>query len=342
MARKMGNPLTSQKEIAANQQGQITKYQQFRLSGVFWDKKQRWFSVVLFGFVPTIGPLLGAIWILVSGHSDLDAWPRGLLGVSAGLFVVWLLPSALIYLRWRWLERNLAREAVAQGLGTVYWKRKRYVLALADGKKLDPIYSPDLLPGRYRFYYLPRYHWLLTAEPLEEEVAQADDLEQLNHRLARANRFQFTALDANRAGYLTGSQRVRILGRFAAYVIGGISVMALFSIYYIQTYADLNGLWVFMAIVAGMAVASALVMRKSLSSIVDCLQGQVITAEGTVKKDLEVATDSSVSYYYKLNKTFFYVNEAGYEALVAGLTYRLYLLPRSQKLVNIETVAEAT
>lgn len=341
MARKIGNPLTSQKEIAANQRGQITKYQQFRLGGVFWHKKQRWFGIALFGFLPTIGPLLGAVWILASGRSDLDAWLRGLLCVSAGLFVLWLLPSVLIYLRWRWLERNLAHEAVAQGVGTVYWKRKRYVLALTDGKKLDPIYSPDLLPGRYCFYYLPRYRWLLTAEALEE-VAQADDLKQLNHRLARANRFQSTALDANRAGYLTGSQRARILGRFAAYVIGGFSVMALFSIYYIQTYDDLNGLWVFIAIMVGTAVASAYVTRKSLSSIVDCLQGQLITAEGPLKKILEVATDGSVSYYYKLNKTVFCVNEAGYEALVAGLTYRLYFLPRSQKLVNIEAIADAT
>jgi hypothetical protein len=61
-----------------------------------------------------------------------------------------------------------------------------------------------------------------------------------------------------------------------------------------------------------------------------------------VIKDLEVATDSSVSYYYKLNKVFFFVNEAGYEALIAGLTYRLYFLPRSHKLVNIEKVTDAT
>ncbi|MBN2115412.1 MAG: hypothetical protein JW730_02515 [Anaerolineales bacterium] len=341
MARKIGNPLTSQKEIAANQRGQITKYQQSKLGGVFWDKKQFWFGMVLFGLFSTIGPLTGVVWILVSGRSDADAWPWGLPCVSASLFVLWLLPSALIYLRWRRLEQNLAHEAVAQGTGTVSWERKRYVLMLADGKKLDPIYSPDLLPGRYRFYYLPRYRWLLTAEPLEE-VAQADDLEQLNHRLARANHFLSTALDANRAGHLTGSQRVRILGRFAVYFIGGLGTLALFSVYYIRTYDNLDGLWVFLTIVMGMVVASAFVMRKSLSSIVDCIQGRVIITEGAVKKDQEVATDNSVSYYYKLNKSYFYVNEAGYEALVAGPTYRLYLLPRSRKLVNIEAIADTT
>jgi hypothetical protein len=339
VARKIGNPLTNQKEIAANQRGQITERQQSRLGGVFWQKKQRWFGIALASLVPTIGSLIGAIWALASGRSDSGAWPIGLLAVSAGLFCVWLVPSVGIYLRWRWLDRNLAREAIVQGEGTVYWGRRRYVLELADGKKLDPIYSPDLLPGHYRFYYLPRYHWLLTAEPLEE-VAQVDDLEQLNHRLARANRFQSGALAANRAGHLTDLQRVMILGRFAAYAIGGFIAVALFFAYLIYTDGLSEGLWVLAAVIVGMAALSIYLGRKSLSSILDCLWGRVITVKGPVAKDLEVSTDSSASYYYELDKAVFRVSEAGYEALVAGLTYRLYFLPRSQKLVNIEAVAD--
>jgi MFS family permease len=341
MARKTGNPLTNQKEIAANQRGQITKRQQSRLGGVFWQKKQRWLGIALASLIPTIGPLIGAVAALTSGRSDLGAWPIGLFGISAALFCLWLVPAVLIYLRWRWLERNLAREAIAEGEGRVYWGRRCYVLQLADGKKLDPIHSPDLLPGRYRFYYLPRYHWLLTAEPLEE-VAQVDDLEQLNHRLARANWFQSSALAANRDGYLPSLQRAMILGRFAAYAVGGFVVVALFFGYLIYTDGLSEGLWVLVAIVVGMVVLSLYLGRKSLSAIADCFQGQVVTIEGPVTKDFEVSTDSSVSYYYELGKTVFRVNEAGYEALVAGLNYRLYLLPRSQKLVNIEAVVDAT
>ena len=339
MARKTGNPLTSQKEIAANQQGQITKRQQSRLGGVFWQKKQRWFGIALFGILCTVGPFIGAILGFASGRSDLGAWPIGLLAVSAGLFCVWLVPSVSIYLRWRWLERNLARETIAEGEGTVHWKRRRYVLELADGKRLDPIYSPGLLPGRYRFTYLLRYHWLLTAEPLEE-AAQVDDLEQLDRRLARANWFQSSALVANRDGHLTGLQRAVILGRFAAYVVGGFVAVALFFGYLIYTDGLSEGLWVLAAVVAGMVVLSLYLGRKSLSAIVDCLQGRVIAYEGPVAKDFEVSTDSSVSYYYELDKTVFRVNEAGYEALVAGLAYRLYFLPRSGKLVNIEAVVD--
>ena len=243
-----------------------------------------------------------------------------------------------MYLRWRRLDRNLVHETIAEGEGTVYWGRRRYVLELADGKNLDPIYSPDLLPGRYQFYYLPRYHWLLTAEPLEE-VAQVDDLEQLNHRLARVNWFQSSALAANRAGHLTGLQRAMILGRFAAYAVGGFVIVALFFGYLIYTDGLQEGLWVLFAVVVGMVVLSLYLGRKSLSAIADCFQGRAIASEGPVAKDFEVSTDSSVSYYYELDKTVFRVSETGYEALIAGLTYRLYLLPRSQKLVNIEAIA---
>ena len=340
MARKAGNPLTNPKEITANQRGQITKRQQSRLGEVFWQKKQHWLGVALASLIPTIGPLVGAVAALASGRSDSGAWSIGLFGISAGLFCFWLVPSVLIYLRWRWLDRNLVHETIAEGEGMVYWKCRRYVLELADGKKLDPIYSPDLLPGRYRFYYLPRYHWLLTAEPLEE-VAQVDDLEQLNHRLTRANWFQSSALAANRAGHLTGLQRVVILGRFAAYIVGGFVVVALFFGYLIYADGLSEGLWVLVAVVVGMIVLSLYLGRKSLSAIVDCLQGRVVTVKGPVTKDFEASTDSSVSYYYELDKTVFRVNEAGYEALVAGLTYHLYLLPRSQKLVNVEAVVDA-
>jgi hypothetical protein len=269
----------------------------------------------------------------------LGAWPIGLLAVSAGLFSLWLVPSVWIYLRWHWLERNLAHESIAHGEGTVYWKRRRYVLVLADGRKLDPIYSPDLLPGRYRFYYLPRYHWLLAAEPLEE-TSQADDLERLNLRLAQANRFQPGTLAANRAGQLSSSQKARIMGRLAAYVVGGFVLVTLFFAYLIQTEGMQEGVWLLIAIVVRVGAVSVYIERKNLSSIVDCLRGQVITAEGPVTKNLEVATDGSVSYYYGLNGAVFGVNEAGYKALIAGLTYRLYLLPRSQRLANIEAVAD--
>jgi len=338
MARKTGNPLTNQIEIAANQRGQITKLQQSRLGGATLQRKQRWFGVALASFIPTIGPLSGAVWGLASSRSDLGSWPIGLLCVSAGLFSLWLVPSVLMYLRSRWLDQNLAHEAIAQGEGTVYWKRKRYVIALTDGKKLDPIYTPDLLPGRYRFYYLPRYHWLLTAELLEG-APKADDLEQLTLRLAQANRFQPDALVANRAGQLASSQKVRLLVRFAVYAIGGFIAAALFIVYCVRTTRTYKVLWLLIAIVVGMTAVSVYVERKNLGAIVDCLQGQILVIEGPVTKDFEVSTDNAVSYYYDVNETVFHVNEAGYEALVAGLTYRLYFLPRNQKLMNIEAIA---
>jgi hypothetical protein len=80
IARKNSNPLTNQKEITANQRGQITKYQQSRLSGVFWDKKQRWIGMVIFGIVPIIGPFIGAVWGFASGRSQIQAPGRRAVG----------------------------------------------------------------------------------------------------------------------------------------------------------------------------------------------------------------------------------------------------------------------
>jgi hypothetical protein len=193
------------------------------------------------------------------------------------------------------------------------------------------------LPGRYRFYYLPRYHWLLTAEQLEG-TTDADDLEQLTLRLAQANRFQPGALAANRVGQLTGSQKVRLLVRFAVYAIGSFIAAALFIVYCVRTTRTCEVLWLLIALVIGVIAVAVFIERKNLGSLVDYLQGRVLITKGPVTKDVEVSLDT-VSYYYDVNETCFSVNEAGYEALVAGLTYRLYFLPRSQKLVNIEAVA---
>jgi hypothetical protein len=344
MARRSKNPLTNQKEIAANQRGQITKYQQIRFGGIFFEKKQLWFGIALFGIFSSVSIFVGfiaAIREFILGRSDSFLTPIMFLFISIGLFSLMFLPSTLTYLRWHRLERNLSHEDIAQGEGLVTWKRRRYIVMLINGRRLDTIFSPDLLPGRYRFYYLARYHWLLSAEALEE-VSRVNDLQQLNHRLAQANHFEPTALDTNRAGQLTGSQKVMILSRFAVYFVVGFTILVLFTIYYIRTNDFLETLWLFIAIVIGIIAFTFYMERKNLSAIADCLQGHVLMVEGPVKKDLDVATDNSVTYYYKLNKTYFFVNEAGYEALVGGLTYRLYLLPRSQKLVNIEVMADAS
>jgi hypothetical protein len=337
----IGEDLTDQKEIGANKKGRITKRQQYRFGGVIWQKKQFWLGMALSGFVPTVGLFLGAVSAFGSGRSDSGNWPIGLLGGAVGLFCLWILPSMRTFLRWRKLERNLEHESMAKGMGRVEWKRKRYVLKLDDGKKLDPIYSPNLFPGRYLFYYLPRFRWALSAELIDPNP-QTDDLEMLNRRLAIANHFDIEALPENRIGQLTPAQRITIPGRLLGAILIVTMGMVLFLVYFMQSGGTLETMWLIILILVGMAAATAFVTRKSLSSVWDCFVGQVLSSEGLVTKDLEEATDSSMTYYYKLNGTYFTVTEAGYEALIPSLIYRIYFLPRSQKLVNIEAGVDTT
>jgi hypothetical protein len=336
MARKTSNPLTQPIEIAANRRGQITKRQQSRLGGAIWQKRQRWLGFVLASLLPTFGPFIG---FLVAAFRGYDRWAIGLLCISIALFCLWLMPATWIYLRWRRLGRNLAREPVAQGEGTVSWQRSQYVFVLDDGgRRLDPACTHGLFPGRYRLYYLPRRRWLLTAEPLDGAL-QADDLQQLTLHLARVNRFQPGALDANRSGRLTGAQKVRLLGRLALSAAAG-SVAAVLCVVYLGRETGLFGsLWFLIALIAVVAVLMFLVLRPSLRLLADCRRGQVLVAEGAATKDEEADVEGSVTYYYDLNRHSFKVNESGYYALIEGLTYRLYYLPRSKKLVNVEAVA---
>jgi hypothetical protein len=218
------------------------------------------------------------------------------------------------------------------------------VIAVADGrKKLDPIHTPDLLPGRYRLYYLSGFQWLLSAERFEEDP-QPDGLEQLKLALAQAHHIETDALDTNRSGQLTASQRAKLLVRYAAGAIAGFAVAGLF-LYVVGVFRISEYRWILIPIVVGVSALTLSVLRQYLGSPLEILQGQVLVAEGVVTKDVEMSLDHeyasvTASYYYRVNKLALPVNRAGYEALIDGLEYRLYYLPRSRKLVNIEVTAD--
>jgi hypothetical protein len=338
VASRASNPLTRPREIAANQRGQLTKRQRSRLGNVVQEKVRQWQNVTLASLFPTFAPL--AVVLFVPEGPDPGNWAVWLSCAFVALFCLWFVPAVLMYLRWRRRRRYLERAPVAHGVGSVYWRRKSYVIALGDeGKKLDPIHTPDLLPGRYRLHYLPRFLWLLSAERLEE-VSQPDGLEQLKLALAQAHHLETAALDTNRSGQLTASQRAKLLLRYAAGAMFGFAVAGLF-LYVVGVFRISEYRWIPILIVVGVSALTLSVLRQYLGSPLEYLQGQVLVAEGVVTKVVEMSLNHeyasvTASYYYRVNKLVLPVNEAGYEALIDGLEYRLYYLPRSRKLVNVE------
>ena len=70
----------------------------------------------------------------------------------------------------------------------------------------------------------------------------------------------------------------------------------------------------------------------------DLHAGRVAMVEGRGRKRYG-SGDDGLRLGYVVGDREFDVSEAGYNALVEGLPYRAYYLPRSGKLVNIEPVA---
>ncbi len=70
------------------------------------------------------------------------------------------------------------------------------------------------------------------------------------------------------------------------------------------------------------------------------LGGKVVAVEGVVQKTLRqtFGRGASIHYYYKLGNQTWLVTPEAYRALVEGLAYRVYFLPRGKQLVGIEPI----
>ena len=182
----------------------------------------------------------------------------------------------------------------------------------------------------------------------KESSASNHNLEELTARLARANGFNFDALNANREGKLTTAQKVKYLAIFASVTIAGLCVATVLIVSFFLVADTLEGAWWLLPIVLVIVVLALLLMRRQFSILRDYLEGEVVAIRGLVSKsevlsrgyegDESMTPTSDVTYYYKIKRHRFTVNEDGYAALNEEMRYCLYFLPRSQKLVNIEAL----
>lgn len=245
---------------------------------------------------------------------------------------------------------------VAAMEGTIAWDRHAYV-ALLPGRRRplqpwDTAAIENCLPGPYRFWYLRRGGWLLSLQPLPLGVTnvrpgQADGRTALIDALANANGFLPDALDANRSGRLSERQagglaraeKSRTRWRFII-CFGLIAVAAAFW-YYGDYYPSL------LATGAGLALYVQALRQPSRSALdKDLADGRVLIVEGGARKahrrtfsflaSAAGGDGTADSYYYDIAGQRFAVSETAYHALVDGVPYRFYYLPRSTTLVNIE------
>jgi len=171
------------------------------------------------------------------------------------------------------------------------------------------------------------------------DIYETASVRDLNKRLAVANKFDLNALMNNRQGVLAPSQmkiiysRIKFLGFFSLVLVGG-------GIYqYIK-----DGLpegYVAIAVyflITGIFGYSLITALKNVSAKrVESMEGIGFSIYETDRN--RESGHKKTTYYYQIGGARFLVkSEAAYYALINELSYRVYYLPGSKVLVNIETL----
>ena len=169
-----------------------------------------------------------------------------------------------------------------------------------------------------------------------QEVAQVNNaLEQVGIRNAKA-------LNANQAGKQATSQR--------GYLLKNISSNLLWSGVFgvgwllLSAFAVAHAKWTPLLAATGLYLfILVLLLSRARNELRDLLSGSVEVEEGWVSKYTRNSTSGNTSHtyhYYKLNGNNYEVWARAYDALVEG-NYRLYILPATRSVVNIEAMGSS-
>jgi hypothetical protein len=119
-------------------------------------------------------------------------------GIVGGLYLV------IHVVTWK----RLSTESIEQAQGEIVWNGQNYI-ARVHNRCLKPCGRMNLLPGTWRFFYLPHSGWLLSAEKVATGKQQT--LFDLQNALIQANDFDPEAVAANRQGQLSDNQSLRLV-----------------------------------------------------------------------------------------------------------------------------------
>ncbi|HLV98723.1 MAG TPA: hypothetical protein VKT82_08620 [Ktedonobacterales bacterium] len=350
---------------AVNARGQLSPLQQAALSKALWTRGL--VSVAGLGLLLLLGLLCASSLLIATAPTPpapyslasqfLALFPPAL----AGFWLLVLLPLllwdllSLFHLLRFWLTPR--RSQVQVGEGTLLWDRhylaripgQRDLRHISGGSRIE-----NLLPGVYRFYYLPSLGWVLSAiwlgTPVRIAAGSASAAPSLPEVLAQTNGFVLAALPLNRAGQLSPEQ-----ARMVQRVARRLSFMWLFlglGVWGAGLALLING-WargqfstgLLLGVMAWGGLFLVLVLRPGPIRR-DIQAGRVLSIQGVGEKYTRTrrtgqgtSQQTRTYYYYQIADQSFEVTSGGYEALVVGLPYRAYYLPRSKRLVNIELLA---
>jgi hypothetical protein len=202
-----------------------------------------------------------------------------------------------------------------------------------------------LMPGvRYNFYYLPESRYVLSAEQLGE-ISSGQVRLALADILARANDFAPEDLQTNQNGEVTSAQRTAGLKK----LMPGLIIMGLafvFGLLFIQPMLSTikfdSSLIPILFIAGFVGIFVAIGFSMVLNVFLDLNASSPETVEGIGRKETRRKSSGRSSrtvYYYIIGTMEFEVAQKAYPALLDGLTYRAYYMPRTKRLLTIEPLS---
>ncbi|MBL8057377.1 MAG: hypothetical protein JNK29_11790 [Anaerolineales bacterium] len=310
-------------------------------------------GVVLLPLLICVGPGMAGGVLLSSPADSPDDWlPLLFLGFIAFVFVS--VAGAALWGAWAnglaLLDLNTGR--VESGDGRLAWNGREY-RGEVEGRRLRLLRGDERLPGAYRFYYLPRSGFILTAERLFLGGLEADGEAELRRALGGVFNWREDDQPDNAAGRLSDRQRAAqwwALGRAA--LVGGVFLvpfLVAFGVVFPYVFVVRDWLagepveaaaWIPALCAPAFVLAfAAIAVASQVNVFRDLLAGAVESVEGPVT-ERAITTGSGRSrrtrYYYEVNDQRFQVSAVALQALVRGRRYRLYFLPRSKRVIGVE------
>lgn len=334
--------------LAANRAGQISDAQSQRLNmAIAWNQ-----GCVTLIFLP-ISILLGimALGSLFAGDFGPNMLiPAVCFGGVALLFLVISVAGAWnMFSGWRQVSRDRQNNAIRQAQGRVSFDKNGYSFD-ADGRRLklpSPEHTGGLLPGGvYRVFYLEESGVVLSAEEVFPP-SPAQTRAALTEILAQANGFTLDDLAANRNGEVTPAQRMKPLSQVIGGAIFGLMALAFGGLFFFQVFPSADAGEALPAMVISALVLGIFALVGGwmfLNGLLDIAVSSLEQAQGAGRKEKRTSGGKSRStrYYYVIDGKSFQVARRAYTALLEGMDYRIYYLPRTKKLVSIEPVDVTT
>jgi hypothetical protein len=159
----------------------------------------------------------------------------------------------------------------------------------------------------------------------------------VNEALATANGFSPEDLTANRNGQTTPAQRSKLRwNAFSGTVLAVIALTVLFpvvlSLLFPGTKTALPSLFLILIAAFFLLIGSSMVVNALIDMFISTPQ----QTQGPGHK--EKRTHRRTLYYYVIGGRGFEIGYGPYLALIDGLDYRVYFLPRTKRLIAIEAL----